>query len=464
MRKTKLSFEAPRRRRKSVQLWTVLAIALTLIAFRLCEKRPEATRRFFEPLGLQPFAEILPGLLFAALMVLLWIAYREWRDSLRRESEFQRVIASISPDVLIVVNPDRTITACNSAVKAMFGLEPSEVIGGKTDQLYFDRRVNGHGPGVFESLKEVGFHVGSATGKRREGSPFPIELITGLLQGRDGAVILLRDITERRRMEEQLVHAKEEAESANRATSEALSQLDQNFKKLKKLEDLRDQLTHMIVHDLKSPLSAIGGYLDILRSQTAGRLPADEAECIAEALSLTRKMGEMILSMLDLHRLDNNEMPLNRQSCDLAQLARDAIDLVGRRDRGPRLSAEAPAGPAMAFCDPEVIRRVIVNLLDNALKFTPESGWIEVRVEPGGTMTRVSVKDSGSGIPPEFHKKIFQRFAQVETRKYSTGLGLAFCDMAVRAHGGMIGVESQPGKGTTLWFVLPVAPAANPAP
>jgi PAS domain S-box-containing protein len=460
MRKPGLSFEAPALRGRRIPIWTAGAFALALAAYAACQARSGFLRGWLDRI---PNHELLPLVMLATLLLLLVGMTRGWRLSLKRESELQRVIASISPDVLIVVSPDRTITACNSAVKTMFGLDPGDVIGGKTDRLYFDRRVNGHGPGVFESLKEVGFHVGSATGKRSDGTTFPIELITGLLRGRDGAVILLRDITERRRMEDQLVHAKEEAESANRATSEALGQLDQNFKKLKRLEDLRDQLTHMIVHDLKSPLSAIGGYLDILRARTADRLTADEAECVDEALWLTRKMSGMILSMLDLHRLENNEMPLNRQPCDLAQLVREALDLVGRRKRGPELSTEAPPAPALAFCDPDIIRRVIVNLLDNALKFTPETGQIQVRIEPDRDVTRVSVKDNGSGIPPEFHKKIFQRFAQVETRKYSTGLGLAFCDMAVRAHGGSIGVESQPGKGATLWFILPNGPGSRPS-
>lgn len=458
MRKTGLSFEAPAPRGRRIPIWTVGAFALALAAYAVGQARSGFLR---DGLDRIPNHELLPLAMLAALLLLLAGMTRGWRQSLRRESEYQRVIASISPDVLIVVSPDRTVTACNSAVQTMFGLEPGDVIGGKTDRLYFDRRVNNHGPGVAESLKEFGFHVGSATGKRRDGATFPIELITGLLRGRDGAVILLRDISERRRMEDQIVRAKEEAEAANRATSEALSQLDQNFKKLKRLEDLRDQLTHMIVHDLKSPLSAIGGYLDILRARAKGRFDADETECLEESLWLTRKMSGMILSMLDLHRLENNEMPLHRRPCDLALLVGEAMDLVGRRKRGPALSTEAPPAPALAFCDPDIIRRVIVNLLDNALKFTPESGRIEVRIEPDRDMTRVSVKDNGSGIPPEFHQKIFQRFAQVETRKYSTGLGLAFCDMAVRAHGGSIGVESQVGKGATLWFVLPNRPGAH---
>jgi len=456
MRGKGIAVEQPERRKESVHLWVAISVTITLAAYRLSVELIESVRRFFEPYTRLPVAEWFTNTLFFWLLLLLWVAYREWRASLHRVSELQRIVSSISPDVLIVVSPDRTIKSCNNAVTAMFGYEPVDVVGNKTDLLYFDRRVTGQKREVFRSLEKVGFHVGYATGKRRDGTPFPVEIITGLLRGESGAVILMRDITERRLIEEQYVRAKEEAEAANRATSEALSQLvERNYERLKELEEMRDQLTHMIVHDLKSPLSAIGGYLDILKLRTEGRLEPSEAACVAESTLLTRKMSEMILSMLDLHRLEKNEMPLNKKPCDLELLAREALSLVGSQEGGPKMTVEASAGPVLAYGDPDIIRRVMVNLLDNSIKHTPKEGSVVLRMEPGDDVVRVSVKDTGHGIPPEYHKKIFQRFVQVEARKYSTGLGLAFCDLAVKAHGGMIGVESGIGKGTTILFVFP---------
>lgn len=402
-----------------------------------------------------PLFEILVSLLFLAGLGLLWTTYRSGWRSLLREAELQRVVASINPDVLIVVSPHRIIRSCNSAVKVMFGLEPREVIGSTPDMLYFDRRVNGEKGEIFNSLEKVGFHVGEAIGRRRDGSSFPLELITGLLQGKSGAVILMRDISSRRAIATQLVRAKEDAEAANRATSEAMLKLEQNFEKLNNLENLRDQLMHMIVHDLKSPLATISGYLGILKWRTAGKLEKSEAECIGESIHVTRRMNEMILSMLDLHRLENNEMPLNRKPCDLEKLAKEALDLVRSNHGGPQLSIVSPPRPVAVHCDPDVIRRVIVNLLDNAEKHTSRDGFVILRIEERDSQAEVSVQDTGCGIPAQFHAKIFERFAQVEAKPYSNGLGLAFCDLAVRAHGGQIGVESESGKGSRFWFTVP---------
>jgi signal transduction histidine kinase len=111
-------------------------------------------------------------------------------------------------------------------------------------------------------------------------------------------------------------------------------------------------------------------------------------------------------------------------------------------------------------CDGELIQRVLVNLLGNATKFMSAGGEIRISIAPKEGDWMISVTDTGPGIPPQYHEKIFDKFGQVDTesgrKKYSTGLGLTFCKLAVEAHGGRIGVESCVGKGSTFWFILPV--------
>jgi signal transduction histidine kinase len=157
-------------------------------------------------------------------------------------------------------------------------------------------------------------------------------------------------------------------------------------------------------------------------------------------------------------------MPLQPVVSDLGVLAREADKVARPESSALKVDVEVIGGPVTAECDPDIIRRVLVNLLDNAIKFSPEDGTVRVRVEREGERVRVSVDDEGSGIPQEYHARIFERFGQVDARKYSTGLGLTFCKLAVEAHSGSIGVESPSrrrtsaegsGKGTTLWFVLP---------
>jgi two-component system, cell cycle sensor histidine kinase and response regulator CckA len=195
--------------RESGHLWFAIWIILALSAYRLTTQCIIPLQRFFEQHTSVPMADILSNGLFFWLLLLLWLAYRRWRDSLYRQHELERVIASISPDVLIVIGEDRTIVMCNGAIKAMFGYTEDEVVGQKTDLLYFDRRVTGEKHEIFKYLQKVGFHVGNATGRRRDGTTFPLEIITGNISDSDGVVALVRDITERRNVETALRESEE---------------------------------------------------------------------------------------------------------------------------------------------------------------------------------------------------------------------------------------------------------------
>lgn len=110
----------------------------------------------------------------------------------------------------------------------------------------------------------------------------------------------------------------------------------------------------------------------------------------------------------------------------------------------------------MAWCDQELIRRVIVNLFDNALKNTPDNGRVDVSIQRHANSVKVIVTDNGVGIPPEAHKRIFEKFVQLDgqRRKRSAGLGLAYCKLAIEAHQGAIGIESAKNRGSTFWFTL----------
>jgi signal transduction histidine kinase len=123
-----------------------------------------------------------------------------------------------------------------------------------------------------------------------------------------------------------------------------------------------------------------------------------------------------------------------------------------------------PADPVLVSCDADVIRRVLENLINNALKFTKSDGaiWVEVESEEAGVT--LSVRDDGPGIPPDQHARIFEKFGQTQSgaqQRHSTGLGLAFCRLAVEAHRGKIGVQSELGKGSRFWFTLPIRKPAG---
>lgn len=233
--------------------------------------------------------------------------------------------------------------------------------------------------------------------------------------------------------------------------------LEAQYARLLDLEQLRDDLVHMMVHDLRSPLTAIRAYLALVKLDAGEKLDPELAENIDQAVMVGATMTEMVSDLLDVSRFEAGVMPLERIEVDLGQVTRDAMASVGATAH--RVRFEASARPVRVICDPTVIRRVIGNLVANAVRFTPKDGECRVRLEGDTTAARITVTDTGTGIAPEHRDTIFEKFGQVaaarDNARRSSGLGLTFCKLAVEAHGGQIGLDSEVGKGTSFWFTLP---------
>jgi signal transduction histidine kinase len=237
--------------------------------------------------------------------------------------------------------------------------------------------------------------------------------------------------------------------------------VQQDLTKLRELEMLRDNLMHMIVHDLRSPITVISGACDAVMMMDKDRLSSTQQEFITMAQNSCRDLIEMVSSLLDVSRMEAGEMPLNRVPCNIRDIAQKAADSVAVLAQGKKLTIQVGGDSAGVAVDRDIMHRVFVNLLGNAIKFSPEGGTIGIAISSTGKTVRATVTDQGRGVPPEYHKKIFEKFGQVasrqENKKYSTGLGLTFCKLAVEAHGGQIGVESTVGQGSTFWFTIPKA-------
>jgi two-component system, sensor histidine kinase and response regulator len=246
-----------------------------------------------------------------------------------------------------------------------------------------------------------------------------------------------------------------------------------NYHQLKELEALRDSLTHMIVHDMRTPLTGMCGYLELLQQRAGAGLDEASRSFLAAARSQATELADMATSVLDVSRLESASLPLNRSRCDLLGLARDAVASLGLLANNVQLAFAAPPEPVWVTCDAELIRRVTANLVGNAAKYSPQGGTVRVTVEwlnsGSEARARLAVSDDGPGIPPEHRERIFEKFAQIaaDGRRilHSTGLGLTFCKLAVEAHGGQIAVESSEGRGSTFWYTLPPAesPLSEPA-
>jgi len=231
----------------------------------------------------------------------------------------------------------------------------------------------------------------------------------------------------------------------------------QTHLQLRRLARLRDDLTHMIVHDLRNPLSAICCFLDILEFHEAKTLSASTQVLVAIARRSAADLLTMISSILDVSKMTAGEMQLQREPCDLVTLMRTVLAATQPLSDRRTVTLAAPESPLVLTVDVGLMRRVLQNLLSNAMKYTPAGGAVHLALIPAGNEVRVTVTDTGPGIAPEHHQRIFEKFGQVETHnnRQGSGLGLTFCKLAVEAHGGRIGVESKPGDGSTFWVVLP---------
>lgn len=253
----------------------------------------------------------------------------------------------------------------------------------------------------------------------------------------------------------------------NAVTAKQLyDRIEEQYRRLKELEAMRDSLVHMMIHDLRSPLSAISAYLQLIGTDRDGALNAEQSALLAEAGLLVRRMTDMTHTVLDVSRMEAGQMPLTLTSVDLRSVIDQALRLLGP-DMLKHVRFDRPEQPLLLHCDAGLVGRVLQNLASNAIKYAEDAeSPATISVEHDDAWLKVSVRDRGPGIPPEHLGTIFEKFGQVnpngQRRFHSVGLGLTFCRMAIEALRGEIGVESTMGQGSTFWFRLPRVAVATP--
>jgi PAS domain S-box-containing protein len=229
-----------------------------------------------------------------------------------------------------------------------------------------------------------------------------------------------------------------------------------------KLESMKDFLTHTIVHDLKNPLASIICAGQLLAEDMRGHMNADQRENLDILNQQAEELKRMVSNILDINRMEEGKLPIRAVLLSPGKLLRDAagtLKVAAAAERKRVRVRAVPAGLPDAQGDEELLRRVLENLLANALKFTPPGTDVDAGAAAGAAGLEFYVSDRGPGIPAEYHARIFEKFVQLEDigpRKWGgKGLGLAFCKLAVEAHGGRIWVESVPGRGSVFRFTVP---------
>jgi signal transduction histidine kinase len=234
--------------------------------------------------------------------------------------------------------------------------------------------------------------------------------------------------------------------------------------RLQELERIKEGLTHMVIHDLRNPLTAISLSLEILIAGN-GNLNKSQLEATQKCQSYCRDMSQLVQSILDIHKMEEGKLIPDKQLTDMAELIDEVFEdfRAKANTKSIFLHFPRPEGISRVRVDRGLIKRVIANLLNNAIRHSPEGEEIKVSVgflpKNGGMC--FSLKDNGNGLAPEYHEKIFDKFEQAGFKQANntvgrTGLGLTFCKIAVEAHDGKIWVKSDgEGKGCTFSFAIP---------
>jgi two-component system sensor histidine kinase/response regulator len=244
-------------------------------------------------------------------------------------------------------------------------------------------------------------------------------------------------------------------------TKRLYDQLADNYQRLRELEVLRDDLTHMIVHDLRTPLTSVIAGMQTV--EMSGELNERRQQCLRLALTGGQTLLGMINDLLDISKMEDGSLRLEYQDLTATALVERALEEIESlaQARSLTLVRDFPPRSPTFSGDEEKLRRTLVNLLGNAVRFTPRGGTITASVgaDPDEQAAVFMVRDTGEGIPREAFERIFEKFGQVETgrarQRLSTGLGLTFCKMVVEAHGGRVWVESELGRGSTFSFTIP---------
>jgi len=332
-------------------------------------------------------------------------------------------------DGIVIVDSNGTLRFVNPAACSLFNRKPEELIG-----------------------EAFGFPIAAGQSTeievfRRNGKQNTAEMHTVKIEweGESVNLVSIRDITEHKLTEEVLKKANE---------------------KLTEYNQLKDEFVSTASHELRTPLSIIMGAIRLILDEIPGKIVAEQRDVLTTAMESVNRLTKIVDSLLTISRIESGKLDLQKTVVNICELIKDTVSNYKplAQEKNLSLDFEVPEEGIGICLDPDRIKQILINLISNSIKFTPEGGWIKVGcVEQDGEV-RICVHDSGIGVAKEDMPKLFDKFTQFGRKagpgEKGTGLGLAIVKKLVDMHDGRIDVESEPNKGTTFTITLPLTTEA----
>ena len=355
--------------------------------------------------------------------------------------EWRTTFDSIT-DMISIHDGNFKITRVNRALANTFKIEPKELIGKTCYEVFHDAKepcpncphiqtLKTKEPATLEFFEpRLGIHLGISTS--------PVFDENGEITS---SVHIAKNITERKKAEERLRKANE---------------------KLKEYNQLKDEFISTASHELRTPLSIIMGAIRLILDEIPGKIVEEQRDVLATAMENVQRLSRIVDSLLSISRIESGKLDLQKTVVNICELIKSTVsdykDLA--QEKALSLDCEVPEHSVDICLDPDKTKEVLINLISNSVKFTPEGGWVKVICTKQDGKVLVSVQDSGVGIAKEDIPKLFDKFTQFGRKagpgEKGTGLGLAIAKKLVEMHGGKIEVESKVNKGTTFTIFLPL--------
>lgn len=433
--------------------------------------------------------------------------HRAAEEHLQGTKRYLEAIINSLPVGVIILDSEMTVIDCNQAALTLLSKKRDEVIvsqcfrkGNKTQCIVCSETCSLTNAFILNEPIETYHDYTPADGK---GRTFHIRVIP--INGANRQIhylYVIQDITSLKTQEKELVRLNEDLLEERKHLLNLTRELEKANIELKSLSEAKSEFVSSVSHELRTPLTAILEGVSLLEDGSLGTLNSDQRQFLKIVKNNTKRLTELITNLLDLSKIEAGRMETLFQKTDLRKLTRELAENFQTllQEKALKLNISVPRELSLVYCDERMVFRVFVNLLGNAVKFTPSGGTItisaEIRQPPtayrqksgtGGSgladseqFVRVSITDTGIGIPKAEQHKIFSRFCQIrreklglkelgpatkskESRNQSpvsgftgTGLGLALCKELIELQGGTIGFQSEENKGSKFYFDLPI--------